>query len=426
MTGDNLRKALRYRWLIFWILALGYILVYFHRLCPAVVAEDMRRDLAAGGGLLGLLGSAYFYPYALMQLPAGLLSDSWGPRKTITLFFCVAFAGSVMLGMAPNVYVAIVGRTLVGIGVAMLFVPTLKVLAEWFRIKEFAMMTGILMAMGGIGSYSAATPLAYISTWIGWRQSFVLVGAFTLVLGILVWAFVRDRPSVMGWPSPAAEASGKPAETLSLGRGIQRVLSEPRFWPLACWFFFTCAIFFSFIGLWGGPYLMQVYGLTKPHAGHILSMAAFGMIVGSPLLSWLSNRVFRARKPVLIIGSCFMVAVTGVLFLFTSRIPLPFYYPICLIVGIFSGAMVTIGFTTNKELFPVSIAGTATGLVNFFPFAGGAVFQVVLGVVLEKQGLNAQGEFLLAGFQQGLLVLFLCGAVALFASLFLKETLVEA
>ena len=425
MSGDDLQKALRYRWLIFWILALGYILVYFHRLCPAVVAEDMRRDLEAGGSLLGFLGSAYFYPYALMQLPAGLLSDSWGPRKTITLFFCVAFAGSVMLGLAPNVYVAIIGRTLVGIGVAMLFVPTLKVLAEWFRIKEFAMMTGILMAMGGIGSYAAATPLAYISTWIGWRQSFVLVGAFTLVLGILVWAFVRDRPSAMGWPSPAADTSGKPAETMSLGRGIKRVLSEPRFWPLAVWFFFTCAIFFSFIGLWGGPYLMQVYGLTKPQAGHILSLAAIGMILGSPFLSWLSNRVFRSRKPVLIMGSVFMVAVTGVLYLFTSRIPLPFYYLICLIVGIFSGAMVTIGFTTNKELFPVSIAGTATGLVNFFPFAGGAVFQVVLGVVLERQGLNVQGGWLLAGFQQGLLVLFLCAAVALVSSLFLKETLAE-
>jgi sugar phosphate permease len=212
---------------------------------------------------------------------------------------------------------------------------------------------------------------------------------------------------------------------MSLGRGIKRVLSEARFWPLAVWFFFTCAIFFSFIGLWGGPYLMQVYGLTKPHAGHILSLAAVGMILGSPFLSWLSNRVFRARKPVLIMGSVFMVAVTGVLYLFTSRIPLPFYYPICLIVGIFSGAMVTIGFTTNKELFPVSIAGTATGLVNFFPFAGGAVFQVVLGVVLEKQGLNAQGAWLLAGFQQGLLVLFLCAGAALVSSLFLRETLAE-
>lgn len=426
MSGDGLQKALRYRWLIFWILAFGYILVYFHRLCPAVVAEDMRRDLEAGGGLLGLLGSAYFYPYALMQIPAGLLSDSWGPRKTITLFFCVAFIGSVVLGAAPNVYVAIAGRTLVGIGVAMLFVPTLKVLAEWFRIKEFAMMTGILMAMGGIGSYTAAAPLAYISTWIGWRQSFVLVGAFTLVLGGLVWAFVRDRPSAMGWPSPAADSSSGPAEPISLGNGIRKVLSEPRFWPLASWFFFTCAIFFSFIGLWGGPYLMQVYGLTKAQAGHILSLAAMGMIAGSPLLSWLSNQVFKGRKPVLIMASIFMVTVTGILYLFTSRIPLPFYYLICLIVGIFSGAIVTIGFTTNKELFPVSIAGTATGLVNFFPFAGGAVFQVVLGVVLDRQGMSAQGEFLLKGFQHGLLALFLCGAAALISSLFLKETLADS
>ncbi len=155
MADEYLTKALRYRWLIFWILAFSYVLVYFHRLCPAVVAVDMMRDLKAGGGLIGLLGAAYFYPYALMQLPAGLLSDSWGPRKTITLFFCVAFAGSLLLGLAPNLFWAIAGRTLVGLGVAMLFVPTMKILAEWFRVKEFAFMTGILMAMGGISDRSA-------------------------------------------------------------------------------------------------------------------------------------------------------------------------------------------------------------------------------------------------------------------------------
>ena len=422
MSEEALKRVLRYRWLIFWILALGYIMVYFHRLCPAVVAEDMRRDLAAGGGLLGLLGSAYFYPYALMQLPAGLLSDSWGPRKTITLFFCVAFAGSVILGVAPNVYVAIVGRTLVGLGVAMLFVPTLKVLAEWFRVKEFAMMTGILMAMGGIGSYSAATPLAYISNWIGWRQSFVLVGIFTLVLGALVWAFVRDRPADKGWTSPT-EPSGPTHESIGLMQGVKMVLSLPRFWPLASWFFFTCAIFFSFIGLWGGPFLMQIYGLTKTNAGHILSMAAIGMIIGSPLLSFLSNHLFKARKPVLILASVFMLVITGLLYYFTQDIPIALFYIICLGIGVFSGAAVTIGFTTNKELFPVSIAGTATGLVNFFPFLGGAVFQVILGAVLDSQGLTASGGFALQGFRYSLLVLFFCGLVALISSFFLKETM---
>ena len=99
MVSDPLSKPLRYRWLIFWILASGYILVYFHRLCPAVVAVDMMRDLKAGGALTGFLSAAYFYPYAIMQLPAGLLSDSWGPRNTITLFFGIACVGSLLLGL---------------------------------------------------------------------------------------------------------------------------------------------------------------------------------------------------------------------------------------------------------------------------------------------------------------------------------------
>lgn len=249
---DLMKKTLGYRWLIFWILALGYVLVYFHRLCPAVVAVDMMRDLNAGGALVGILSSAYFYPYALMQLPAGLLSDSWGPRRTITLFFGIAFLGSIMLGFAPTAFWAIAGRTLVGLGVSMLFVPTLKVLAEWFRVKEFATMTGILMAMGGIGTLAAATPLALLSNWIGWRMSFLVVGVITLGLSAMVWLFVRDRPSDLGWPSITTSA-GPDVTQVRLPEAMKRVLSTPRFWPIAVWFFCDLGVFFSFGGLWAGP-----------------------------------------------------------------------------------------------------------------------------------------------------------------------------
>jgi sugar phosphate permease len=423
MMSDLLSKALRYRWLIFWILALSYILVYFHRLCPAVVAVDMMRDLHAGGTLLGLLGSAYFYPYALMQLPAGLLSDSWGPRRTITLFFAVAFAGSLLLGLAPSVTWAIAGRTLVGLGVSMLFVPTMKVLAEWFRIREFATMTGILMAMGGIGTLSAATPLALLSTWIGWRLSFVVVGILTSVLAILVWLFVRDRPADLGWPSPS-EPSGRSSEAIRLVEGIKRVLAYPRFWPIAIWFFFNCAVFFSFGGLWGGPYLMQVYGLTKAQAGQILSMLAIGMIVGSPMLSILSNRVFQGRKPVIVLSSFILLCLAALLAFYTDELPLKGLYLICLGIGIFSSAIVVIGFTTTKELFPVQIAGTSTGLVNIFPFAGGAVFQPLLGYVLEGHG-RVGDAFTVAGYEKAFLVLFVCGIIAFVATLCLQETLAK-
>ena len=419
--SDLLNKALRYRWLIFWILAASYVLVYFHRLCPAVVAVDMMRDLHAGGALLGILGSAYFYPYALMQLPAGLLSDSWGPRRTITLFFGVAFLGSLLLGLAPSLFWAVVGRILVGLGVSMVFVPTMKVLAEWFRIREFATMTGILMAMGGIGTLSSATPLALLSTWIGWRFSFVVVGIITLVLAILVWSFVRDRPADLGWPSPS-EPAGSNAPAVGLFEGMKKVLAYPKFWPVAVWFFFDCAVFFSFGGLWGGPYLMHIYGLTKPQAGQILSMLAIGMIMGSPMLSYFSNRVVRGRKPVLMLSGFVLLCITALLAFQTDKLSHASLYLICLGLGIFSSAIVVIGFTTVKELFPVQIAGTSTGLVNIFPFAGGAIFQPLLGFLLERHGL-VEGAFTLAGYKEAFFVLFVCGLIAFVASLCIQETL---
>lgn len=421
MAEDSMRKVLRYRYIIFWILALGYVLVYFHRMCPAVVAVEMMRDLNAGGSLIGFLAAAYFYPYALMQLPAGLLSDSWGPRKSITLFFSVAFIGSILLGLASSTAWAIVGRTLVGLGVAMIFVPSMKVLSEWFRPREFATMTGILMAMGGIGSLSATTPLALISLLIGWRLSFVVVGVMTLVLVVLVWKFVRNRPADLGWPSLSMPSEPDPP-SIRLIHGIKMVITCPSYWPLAIWFFFDCAIFFSFGGLWGGPYLIQVYGLSKAQAGQILAMLAIGLIIGGPLLSLLSNKVFQARKPVLILSSITLLFLTAPLAFYTNRIPLLGLYLVCLGLGIFSSAIVVIAFTATKELFPVEIAGTAIGLVNIFPFAGGAVFQPLLGYILEKHG-RIEGAFTLDGYQQAFLVLFCCGIIALFASLFLKETM---
>ena len=98
---------------------------------------------------------------------------------------------------------------------------------------------------------------------------------------------------------------------------------------------------------------------------------------------------------------------------------------ICLVLGIFSSAIVVIAFTTTKELFPVQIAGTSTGMVNIFPFFGGAVFQPIFGYILESHG-RVEGAFTLAGYRQGFFVLFLCGGVALIASLFLQETLKKA
>jgi len=412
-----------YRWVVFLTLASGYLLVYAHRLCPAVVALDLMNDLEAGGGLIGLLASAYFYPYALMQIPSGLLSDSWGPRKTITLSFALAGVASIFFGLAQSAAWAITARVLVGLGVSMLFVPTMKILTRWFRVSEFAFMAGLLMAVGGLGALSAATPLAYLSTAMGWRGSFVAIGALTLVLAGAIWFLVRNSPEDMGLP--AVETPGpkdRPSQKISLGRGVKMVLGSGRFWPLAAWFFFTFGIFFSFGGLWGGPYLMHVYGLSKAQAGGILSMLAVAMIFGGPLASMISDKWLHSRKKLLVPSSLITVLLTVPLAFFPDAMNLASLYVWSLMLGFFASAVVVVGFTSAKELFPVEIAGTAVGVVNLFPFLAGALAQPVLGLILDAHGKGPAG-YSTEAYGHAFMVYFISALTALVAACLLKETL---
>jgi sugar phosphate permease len=416
-----------YRWVVFCLLAFGYLLVYFHRLCPAVVALDMQADLQTSGALLGFLAAAYFYPYALMQLPSGLLSDSWGPRKTITVFFALAGAASIFLGMVDSLGLAILARILVGLGVAMLFVPTMKVMTNWFKPEEFARMTGILMAVGGLGAYTASRPLAWLSDILGWRGSFVAIGAVTLVLAVAIWFLVRNTPQDKGLPAVNQPATSIPGKTAAIGlaQGMKMVLSSRSFWILAAWFFFSFCIFFSFGGLWGGPYLMHVYGLNKAEAGNILGMLALAMIVGSPSLSWLSDKVFRSRKKVIVLSSIITLGLTIPLAFFTDAMNQPALYLLCFLLGLFNSAVVVVAFTSAKELFPVEIAGTSVGLANLFPFLGGAVAPPILGAILEAQEKTAIG-YSAHAYSRAFLLYFLFALIALGLACFITETMKKA
>jgi len=421
------RKVLTYRWLIFWVMAVGYIFVYFHRLCPSVVAVEIQNAFNASGVLTGLLASAYFYPYAIMQFPAGLLSDSLGPRVTVTCFLTLAAVGSLVFGLAPNMDVAVAARVMVGLGVSMVFIPTMKILSQWFRVSEFAFMAAILNTMGGVGALTAASPLALMSGWVGWRVSFEIIAAGTLLMAVLVFAFVRNRPQDMGWPSIAeidhsGPGSSAPPKVIPLWEGARRVVSDKYFWPVAIWFFFLVGVFFSFGGLWAGHYLVQMYGMSQVEKGNVLSMIAVGLIVGSPFVSILSDRFLRSRKKVLVLASAVLVGELLLLSACPSGFPIWLLYLWMFVFSISSAAIVVIGFTTTKELFPIEIAGTSVGTVNLFPFLGGAVFQPVLGWVLELYPRTGTGAYAPEAYRAMLLVLLGASLIALIATFFMKET----
>lgn len=427
MDDNPAGKVFAYRWLIFGIMAVAYVFVYFHRMCPAIVAVDLQTTFRTSGGFMGLLASAYFYPYAFMQLPAGLLADSLGPRKTVTAFLLIASLGSLIFGLAPAVDVAVAARAMVGLGVSMVFISTMKILSQWFRIREFPFMTAILITMGGLGALTAATPLALMTGWVGWRASFEIIAAGTFVIAILVWLFVRNRPRDMGWPSIAeidqiGPGASAPPMVISLWEGASRVITERSFWPIAVWFFFVDGIFFSFGGLWAGPYLTHVYGMNRAEAGHILNMIAVGMIIGSPLVGFLSDRVLHSRKKVLTLASTVLFLELLLLNIFPQDLSRFGLYVVFLVFSITSAAIVVIGFTTTKELFPVEIAGTSVGTVNLFPFLGGAIFQPLVGRLLDSYPKALNGAYSLDGYRAMLLVLLVASVIAVVSTFYMKET----
>jgi len=166
---------------------------------------------------------------------------------------------------------------------------------------------------------------------------------------------------------------------------------------------------------------MHIYHMTKSESGNILSMIAIGMVVGSPFLSFLSDKVFKGRRPIMLLSGIAMIVITGFLAFYTDGISKFGMYVICFFLSFFSSAIVVIAFTMNKELFPVRMAGTSTGLINLFPFAGGAVFQPFLGYILERFG-KVEGSFTLAGYQTAFLCLFISAIIAFISVVFSKET----
>lgn len=401
MTLDKskVKKVLSYRWAVFGVLAIAYFFVYFHRVSTSVVSTDLQDTFGVGAASIALLSSAYFYAYTIMQLPSGLLTDSWGPRKTVSIFTLVAATGAILTGIASSFELVITGRLLIGVGVAMVYIPIMKILATWYRKNEFASLSGILLAVGNIGALSAAGPLALMSDALGWQQVFLLLGVITLVLAIVAWFITRDRPSDMGLPSIQeieAEEKGEPipeakaVEKMPMVQALKMTFgSGMKFWPLAIWFFFMYGSIMVYQGLWAGPFFRDVLGWDKATYGLVLTFIGIGMIFGCPVAGYLSDKILKSRKKVLLVGTVVYTIIWAMLWAFAGQIASTEAYMVIHFLYGFFGGFFVVSYAQIKELFPITIVGTTTAALNIFPFAGGAILQQVTGLMLTTTTLDS-------------------------------------
>ena len=418
---EGFEKTLKYRWVIFWVLAVQYLIVYLHRIAPAVVAPELMKAFNISGAALGVLASAYFYSYTIMQIPVGIFSDSLGPRKTITIFSLMTAIGSILFGLSSSYSLAIISRVFVGLGVSAIFVATMKAFSEWFRETEHAKVSGMLMSIGGVGWLSATIPLAFLAQRFGWRESFIFIGILSLVLSVVTWLAVADSPGKKGF-AEIAEKTPYHTENGGIVNDIKIIFKEKHFWAIAIWFLFRGGALFGFFGLWAGPYLVDMYKLSKQTTGNILAMVAFAMIFLSPLLGHLSDKTLMSRKKVLVSASVLNSLCWLTMLIFYDKLSIPALYLLFFIMGMTISSVGTIAIVTTKELFPPEIAGTAMGSVNVFPFIGGIIFQPLIGYILDRGG-KIQDMYASSAYRSMIWLLFITSIIALISIMFSKETL---
>ena len=391
----------------------AYMLSFFHRFAPAGIAQDLAAAFSTSATSLGALAATYFYVYTLMQVPTGILADTLGPKRLLIGGALVAAAGSVAFGFAGSLDAALLGRTLIGLGVSVTFIAMLKLIALWYDERRFASLVGLAMLLGNFGSVLAGSPLTAFAEALGWRSVFFLAAGLSLLTALACWFSIAENPDRKRLAFD---------RTVILG-GLAQVLRNRATWPPLLANFGIAGSFFAFAGLWATPYLGTVHGLSRVAAANHLSLYFAGFALGCFVIGTISDRLGR-RKPVLLAGALAYLAFWG---LWLSAVPLPSAatYPLFALMGLATSSF-SLTWACAKEVNPPELSGMSTSVVNMGGFLAGALLQPAIGRLMDWSwsGTLVDGvrRYASADFQLGLALPAAAALLGTVAVLFLRET----
>lgn len=403
-------------WLIWSLAVLFYFYEFMLQTSTGVMGADLMRSFNANGEQVGQLSAAYLYTYALMQIPAGMLMDRVNPKRLLVLSPALCALGCFVFVFASTLGTAILGRAIMGVGASFAVVGCFKVSALWFPANQFALLSGLMVAVGMLGAAGGQAPMAYITGVMGWRDTIFYGGLIGLVLSMIFACALRH----VRLPEHANQSEQLPLRVFL--KGFKPVLLSAQSWVASVYAGLMFVPTIGFAGLWGVPYLMQGYALSRPEAALWISLIYLGWAVGGPLFGAWSDRTLRRVPPM-------FAATVGTLVVMTFVWSLP-SHPGAMAValfflGVFSSGFV-LSFSIVKESHPAAVTGMAMGFINTMNSLSGAVSQPLLGKVLDHSWeggyIDGARAYSLTAYQDALLAIPLCLLLALVLLPFIRET----
>jgi MFS family permease len=384
---------------VFLPFAAGYYLSFLFRTINASISPVLAFDFGLGAAETGLLASVYFLVFAGAQIPIGVLLDRHGPRRVQSVLLVIAVGGAALFGNADSFAELLVGRAMIGLGVAASLMAGLKAIVVWFPKDRIAIVNGGMIMLGSMGAVTATAPTDWLLNWIGWRSLFEVLTIATLATAGLIYFSVPesnggDRRSV---------PSGTPLSLRSifLDRRFLRIA------PLSA----TCiGSSWALHSLWAASWLADVEGFDRQGVINQLFTMAIGISLGALLIGTLADRLRKHG-----ISTEVLLAVFGALFMLAElslilRAPLPSILPWS-VVSV-AGAATVLSYAIIADYFPMGIAARANGALNLLHFGWAFVVQYGIGLIVN-QWLPQDGHYPLVAYRAAFGLSFALQAAAL-------------
>ncbi|MBX9804583.1 MAG: MFS transporter [Alphaproteobacteria bacterium] len=345
------------------------------RLWPGLMMQPIMEQFSIDASHFGVLAAFYYYGYAGMQIPVGILLDRFNPRYVIFAFAVTCGLATLAFTYTDNFYVAIFSRFLVGAGSAVGFLGVSKVVSEWFPKDQYARMIGYSFTFGLMGAIFGGKPVSLLIETYSWQTVAVTLAAFSILIGCGTFLAFRSRKDVKVVSQPFRV------------RNLKALLSSPVIWILALSNLLMVGSLEGFADVWGVQYLITAYNLDKSNAAELVSFVFFGMLFGGPLLAFASRRF--GNYPVITTCGTGM-ALAFALLLMTETYNWWVLAGLFFCVGIMCCYQVIV-FAAGSDLVMPQQLGVTIAFLNCINMLGGSFFHTTIGWVMDLFWTGALG-----------------------------------
>ena len=357
---------------VYFPFALGYAISYFYRNTNAIIESDLVDELGLGPADLGLLTGAYFFSFAIFQLPLGILLDRYGPRRTEAVLLLFAALGAWIFSSADSLSGLILGRLLIGLGVSACLMAAFKAYVIWFSSGRLPMINGLQMVAGGLGALVATTPLQNVLSITDWRGVFTGLAIITVFASLFLWFILPEHQS---------SADKHPAIKTQL-KEMGQIFRNPVFWSIVPLTALSNGSFLAIHGLWIKPWLRDVVSLSEGDSTQLLFAMTLAIIAG-----YFSLGIFSERLSQLFDIRPITVGVFGMTLFLTAQFSMAYGWatsPLLLVVFFgFLGSSCILTFAGLAQIFPKKYSGRVSTILNVQVFMGAFIIQWGIGAIIE-------------------------------------------